>query len=190
MHCLPTQFTSATQAADVKRLPRAGSDEPLVQLDLDVLAGTLADRLAEVGRHRELVRPVAQCHKGAPEGLAVHGPAHFDQAAGAEELRGPGHHQISPASRDRALLHDRGERVVQRPELIAGACGVDSTAHDKLRPWCLSWAVGRIVLGARSRRSLPQLGPPGTPKLIARTSTVPTAERCTATCGCRVEQPA
>src|SRR6202030_520625 len=55
--------------------------EPLKQADGHHVAGLLADELADLALHRELVRAVTQGHEGAPERVAVDGAAHLDQAA-------------------------------------------------------------------------------------------------------------
>src|SRR3954451_4417382 len=85
--------------------------EALGQVYDDRVAGALADLLAQLRLHRELVRPVAECHEGALERVAVDAPTHLDETAGAEELGRAVHLRVGPAARIRALLQ-RGREVV------------------------------------------------------------------------------
>src|SRR5438477_12988501 len=73
----------------------------------------LADRLANVGLHGELVGPVTHRHEGALEGVPVDGAAYLDEPGGAEELHRARHHDVGPASLRGALLQGRRESLVQ-----------------------------------------------------------------------------
>ena len=77
--------------------------------DDDGVPGLLADGLADLGLHRQLVRAVAHRHERAPERMAVDRPADLDEAAGAEERHRLGPDDVGPAALARALLQRRGE---------------------------------------------------------------------------------
>ena len=91
---------------------RLGPADPFQQADGHGVAHLLADGLADVRLDRELVGAVAEGHERAAERVAVDGPAHLDQAAGAEERHRFGPHDVGPAALCLALPQGRGELLV------------------------------------------------------------------------------
>jgi hypothetical protein len=60
------------------------SVQSLVRVGCDGVSGLLAEVRSDRGVHRQFVGAVAECHERAGEGLAVDGPADFDQQRRAD----------------------------------------------------------------------------------------------------------
>src|SRR4051794_8398248 len=74
----------------------AVSAEALFDVDDDIVAVRLADRLADGSGDGKLVRPVAERHERAAEGYAVDRAGDLDETTGAEHRGGVGHLNAGP----------------------------------------------------------------------------------------------